>query len=313
MGVGDGRTWRVGVRSVGQRASVGAIGARGLNSAGSLITRTIRVVVLAVISVGLFLLVSIYGYALRDPRYLDGWILAGGMSLQLGFHIAIKTNKLSPKSVVRWRKFHIFVGYLLIAAFLSHTNFSLPDAGFEWALWTGFALVMLSGIFGTYLTWSLKAKGGIDDRFSSDLIPSRAAELAREVREVVTMPDPSSVASTLPAPPHDAWIVDLYANHLKDFFERRRNFFSCLVGSQNALQRLTAEIDSLSPYVDARGQEKLTAIRKLVVEKDRLDFARVHSALSRGSQFVHVPVTYGLVVISVLHVLVVYSYSSGAR
>jgi hypothetical protein len=293
-----------------QHPSVGAIGGRGLSSAGSLITRTIRVVVLAAISVGLFSLVSIYGYALRDPRYLDGWVLAGGMSLQLGFHVAIKTNKLSPKSVARWRKFHIFVGYLLIAAFLSHTNFSLPDAGFEWALWTGFALVMLSGIFGTYLTWSAKAKG-IDDRFSSDPIPSRAAELAREVREVVAMPDPASVASALPAPPHDAWIADLYANHLKDYFERRRNFFSCLVGSQNALQRLTAEIDSLSPYVDARRQEKLAAIRNLVIEKDRLDFARVHSALSRGWQFVHVPVTYGLIVLSVLHVLVVYSYSSG--
>src|SRR4030095_2743056 len=67
----------------------------------------------------------------RDPRYLDAWLLAGGMSLQLAFHIAIKTARLSPKSAARWRKIHIFVGYLLIAAFISHSDFSLPDTGFE--------------------------------------------------------------------------------------------------------------------------------------------------------------------------------------
>ncbi len=43
-------------------------------------------------------------------------------------------------------------------------------------------------------------------------------------------------------------------------------------------------------------------------EKDRLDFARVYLGLTRGWLFVHVPVTYALVVLSVLHVIVVYAY-----
>jgi len=49
-----------------------------------------------------------------------------------------------------------------------------------------------------------------------------------------------------------------------------------------------------------------------VVEKDRLDFARVSLGLTRGWLFVHVPVTYALMVLMVLHVLVVYAFSSGA-
>ena len=40
---------------------------------------------IAAISGGLFWLVWIYGNGLRDPRYLDGWVLAGGMGLQLYF------------------------------------------------------------------------------------------------------------------------------------------------------------------------------------------------------------------------------------
>jgi hypothetical protein len=273
-------------------------------------SQTIQGLLIAVISGGLLWLVWIYGNGLRDPRYLDGWLLAGGMGLQLYFHIAIKTASLSPKSAARWRKIHIFVGYLLIAAFISHSDFSLPDTVFEWALWAGFVLLTLSGIFGTYLSWSLQAKHGIDESISYDRIPARRVEIAQEVHAAVAKTEPADAAIALPAPPHDAWIRDLYTLHLRYFLQGQRNSAAHLIGSQRPLKRLTNEIDNLSRYVDEKAQEKLAAIRALVVEKDRLDFARVHLGLSKRWLFVHVPVTYALVVLSVLHILVVHAFSS---
>jgi hypothetical protein len=206
---------------------------------------------------------------------------------------------------------HIFVGYLLVAAFISHSDFSLPDTGFEWALWTGFVLVTLSGIFGTYLAWSLQIKHGIDERISYDRIPARRAELARDVHAAVTQADPAAAAIALPAPPYDAWIMDLYTTRLRDFFQGQRNFIAHVLGSQHPLKRMTDEIDNLSRYVDQRSQEKLAAIRTLVVEKDRLDFARVYLGLTKGWLFVHVPLTYALIILTVLHVVVVYAFSMG--
>jgi hypothetical protein len=296
------------VISAGRRTSDASIGGLGWGSA--LTSQTVRVLQIAVISGGLFWLVWIYGNGLRDPRYLDGWLLAGGMCFQVFFHIAIKTASLSPKSAVRWRKFHIFVGYLLIAAFISHSDFSLPDTGFEWALWAGFVLVTLSGILGTYLAWALKAKHAIDERIGYDRIPDRRAELARDVY-VVAKIDLGAAAIPLPATPYDAWIMDLYTNHLRDFFEGQRNFGAHLIGSRRPLKRLTDEIDNLSPYVDKQSQHKLAAIKNLVVEKDGLDFAYVYLGLTKGWLFVHVPVTYTLIVLAVVHVLVVYAFSSG--
>jgi hypothetical protein len=294
------------VRSAARRASDGSIGLTGhLNS------QTVQGLLITGISVGLFWLVWIYGNALRDPRYLDGWVLAGGMIVQLSFHLAIKMAGLSSKSAMRWRKIHIFIGYLLVAAFVSHTDFSLPDTGFEWALWAAFVLATLSGIFGTYLAWSLQAKRGMDDRVRYDRIPTRLAELARDVDAVVAKPGPPAVAIALPAPPYEAWIMDLYTAHLRDFFQGQRNFTAHFLGSQRPLKRLTDEIDQLSSYVDQHSQEKLTAIKNLVVEKDRLDFARVYLSLTRGWLFVHVPFTYALIVLMVLHILVVYAFSSG--
>jgi hypothetical protein len=286
------------------------IGGRGWGSARYLTSQTVKSLLIATIFGGLFWLVWIYGNGLRDPRYFDGWMLAGGMGLQVAFHIAIKTAILSPKSALRWRKVHILVGYLLIAAFISHSDFSLPDTGFEWALWAGFVLVTLSGIFGTYLAWSLRAKHGIDERIAYDGIPTRRAELARDVYAVAKVDLPGA-AIALPATPYDAWIMDLYTNHLRDFFQGQRNFAAHLIGSRRPLKRLTDEIDNLSPYVDKQSQMKLAVIKNLVVEKDWLDFARVYLGLTKGWLFVHVPVTYALIVLTVLHVVVVYSFSSG--
>jgi hypothetical protein len=281
--------------------------------AKNLTSRTIQGVLIAAISGGLFWLVSIYGSGLRDPRYFDGWVLAGGMGVQLAFHIAVKTASLAPKAAARWRRIHIFIGYLLIAAFLSHSDFSLPDTAFEWALWAGFVLVTLSGIFGTYLAWSLQVKHGIDERIGYAGIPGRRAELARDVHAAVAKPDPAAAAIALPAPPYDAWIGDLYGTHLRDFFQGQRNFAAHLIGSQRPLKRLTDEIDTLSAYVDRQSQEKLALIKTLVIEKHRLDFARVYLGISKGWLFVHVPVTYALIVLTVLHILVVYAFSSGNR
>ena len=301
------------MRPAGPRASSGTTGGRASGSVGgNLIRRGAQTLLIAAISGALFWLVWIYRNGLRDPRYLDGWMLAGGMALQLYFHIAIKAAQLSPKVAMRWRKFHIFLGYLLIAVFASHSDFSMPDTAFEWALWTGFVVVTLSGIFGAYLAWSQKAKGRIDERITFGRIPSLQAELARDLHVAVAETDQETLQIPLPGIPHDAWIADLYANHLRDFFDGPRNFAAHLIASQRPLKRLTDEIDNLSPYLDQQSQEKLGAIKNLVLEKDRLDFARVHLGLTRSWLFVHVPVTYALTVLTVLHVVVVYAFSSGA-
>jgi hypothetical protein len=292
------------------RSSDASIGGRGPGSAGSPISLTVQGLLIAAISSGLFWLVWIYSNGLRDPRYLDGWVLAGGMAFQIFFHIA-KMVGLSPKSATRWKKIHILVGYLLIAAFISHSDFSLPDTGFEWALWTGYVLVALSGIFGTYLAWALRAKHWIEGAVSYDRIPTLRAELERDVKAVVAETDPAATEVALPGPPHDAWIRDLYATHLRDFFQGPRNFTAHLIGSQHPLKRLIDEIDDLPRYVDQQGQAKLATIKNLVIEKDRLDFARVYLGLTKGWLLVHVPVTYALVVLTILHILVVYAFSSG--
>jgi len=262
---------------------------------------------------GLCWLAWIYGHGLRDSRYFDGWSLVAIMGVQLYFHVSRKSGRLSPRSAARWRSVHICLGYILIAVFLSHSDYSLPDTAFEWMLWAGFVLVTISGVFGTYLSWSLRSRRLIDEDVGYDRIPVRRAEIARDVRTLVLESDPRSSEMTLPPSPADDWIKDLYAEHLRAFFEAQQNMVAHVSGSRRPLKRLTDEVDNLSRYVDRQGQEKLAVIRNHIIEKDRLDFARAQLGLTRVWLFVHVPVTYTLIVLTVVHVVVVYAFSSGLR
>lgn len=257
-------------------------------------------------------LVSTYGDALRDPRYLDGWLLAGGISLQFLFHMAVSGRMLSPKVAMRWRRVHIALGYLMIPTFVLHSDYSLPDTGLEWALWMTFVLISVSGVFGIFVAWSLKSRNVIDGNLDDARLDAQRAKLDRDVHAIMATPHPSSAATALPPPPYDAWINELYSDSLMAFFERRPSFLSHLTGSRNRLQLAVDEIDGLAGFVDEPSQNKLAAIKNLVVEKDRLDASHFALTLSRGWLQVHVPVTYMLLILTVVHVLVVYSFSSGA-
>ncbi len=256
--------------------------------------------------------VSTYGNALRDPRYLDGWLLAGGICFQFLFHVAVSGRMLSPKIARRWRRLHIALGYLMIPIFVLHSDYSLPDTGLEWALWMCFVLISLSGVFGIYVAWSLKSRDVLDGNLDDARLAAQCAKLDRDVHAIMATAHPASATTALPPPPYDAWIRELYSDSLMAFFERRPSFLSQLIGSRNRLQWAVNEIDALTDYVDEPSRNKLSAIKKLVVEKDRLDASHFALILSRGWLQVHVPVTYMLIILTVVHVLVVYAFSSGA-
>lgn len=301
----------MGWRDMGRQPTASRPIERGQAGGAAAIGAVAQGVLVAVVAVAMFGLVDIYSHGLRDPRYLDGWLLAGGIGLQLGYHAALKSAVLSAASARRWRHVHILTGYLLVAVFLSHTDFSLPDTGLEWALWTGFVAVSLSGIVGTYLAWSFQARRRTDDAASPERIAVRRKEIAQRVQAIVA--ETGSAAPQLPLPglPHDDWVKDLYATRLREFFQGQQNAVAHLVGSERPLKRLTDEVDALARYVDQPSQERLALIRQMVVEKDRLDALSVQLGLARVWLLVHVPATYAMIVLSIFHVVVVYAFSSG--
>ncbi len=244
-----------------------------------------------------------YDAALRDPRYFDGWVLCAAMIVQLVLHIRKTLPALPLGRAASWLRAHIYTGYFIIAAFALHTGFSLPDAPLEWIVWGFFILVAVSGTIGAYLSWSIPEKLSYDgEPITFERIPAFRFALAQEV-ETLAMQSMERTGSLA--------ISDLYVDRLRAFLERPRNVLAHLRGVRRPLQGLCVEIDNLEPVFDTAGKETLRLIRDRVVAKDGLDFQHAHLGLLQIWLFVHIPATYSVIALTIIHILVVYAFSSG--
>ena len=254
--------------------------------------------------VAVYWVIGFYSTALRDPRFLDGWILSAGMFVQLLFHVRKKLPASPLGRAASWLKMHVYLGYLVVAVFLFHTSFSLPETTLEWALWIMFVLVVVSGLVGLYLTSSIpgKLQQQHGEQITFEQIPTARLNLFREANALVldtVTPEGSSEVS------------DFYVNRLRGFFRRPQNLRAHLRGSRRPLERITSEIADLERRVNAPDRKTLSSIRKLVTSKYDLDHQYTVQGLLHSWLFVHIPATYSLIVLSILHVAVVYAYSSG--
>ena len=245
----------------------------------------------------------VFGTSFRDPRFLSGWTLCAGIVLLVLYNVRKKLPMLRLGRAAIWMQAHLYVGYFVILAFALHTSFALPDTAFEWALWIMFVLVALSGLIGAFLTKNVPPILEMrSERVLFQRIPAFRSQLAREAEELAIHSIDHSASLT---------ISNLYAETLHDYFNRVRNVAAHLRNSSRPLNRILDELQKLERYLDEQGRETLAKIRDLVVAKDNLDFHYANQGALKVWLFVHVPATYGLVVLIVAHVAVVYAYSSG--
>ncbi len=251
----------------------------------------------------LFAIDGLYGSALRDPKFFDGWVLLTGIVFLVIFNIRKKLPMLPLGRAATWLQLHLYVGYFVVAAFLIHTTFSLPTGLLDGALWLLFIIVALSGVVGTYLSRTTPAKlEHHSERVIFERIPAFRVGLAEEA-EALAMDSINQVGSLT--------ISNLYVNTLHEFFRRPRNLLLHLKSSRRPLTRIHGEIDNLGQYLDDAGKTRLAKIKSLVRAKDNLDYHYAHQGVLKAWLFVHIPATYGLIMLIISHVAIVYAFSMG--
>ncbi len=261
--------------------------------------------IVGILLIFLYWFIETYDVSLRDPRFLDGWILFIGLLVQILFHFRKRSKFLGFGKAKTWLRFHVYFGFFLIAVFALHTDFSLPDTTIEWVLWSLFVIVSVSGVIGLYLTQNVPQKlqdNAVQVTFEN--IPTVRHRLASEV---------TSLAMASAQQDGKRSISNLYLNTLHSYFKKPQNFFSHLGNSQRPLRRIQNEIHDMERYQDDKGREILKKIENLVMVKNNLDFQYAHQGVLHVWLFVHVPATYGLAVIALFHVALAYAYSSGVR
>ncbi|MEM8743140.1 MAG: hypothetical protein AAGF14_00740 [Pseudomonadota bacterium] len=267
----------------------------------------IRNVAITIVAIAaLFWFVGQYETALRDPRFLDGWILAAGMLAQLAYHVRKQLPALTLGRAASWLKLHVYAGYFVVAAFLVHTSFSLPETSFEWVLWILFVTVAASGALGLYLTRAIPARlqHVSADQITFEQIGAARAKLAGEVDGLMLNSVKNAASASL---------SDYYADHLYRYFRKPQHVAAHLAGSRIPLQAMCDELDRLESQPNTKAGEVLEKLKAFLSEKFDLDQQYALQGLQHAWLFVHIPATYCLIAMSVLHTMVVYAYSSGVR
>ena len=241
--------------------------------------------------------------ALYQATFLSGWLLFV-LILCLTLYRARKSITMVPiGSAASWLQFHIYLGVLSVVLFALHIGWRVPDGGLEISLAVLYILVAASGVIGLALSRiiprRLTRRG---EEVILERIPIFLAELRSDAEQLVL----DSVEAT-----DSSTIEEYFLANLHDFFARPRNFLHHLVASNRPLFTLLNELDNLGRYLNAEEREFHDRLRELVCKKDELDFHYALQLMLKVWLFVHVPLTYSLLIAAGVHMVLVHSFGGG--
>jgi hypothetical protein len=241
------------------------------------------------------------------PRlvYLTGWILFGLILALTAYNVRKKLAFLPLFSSRTWFQIHVYTGLFTGLAFVLHLRWRPPSGWFELVLAGLFIGVTLSGIAGWWLSNEIPKRlttaGG---EVLYERIPLIRHELRLRAEALALQAIPEAKATTL---------ADFYARELSGYFSAPHNFWASVLGSRRSLNFLLGSLAETKRYFTAVEQKNADELAELIREKDALDNQRTGQLILKGWLFFHIPLTYGLIVFSAVHVVLVYAFSGGAR
>lgn len=249
----------------------------------------------AIAGAAVFILGEGYDAAMLDVAFFSGWCLFYVILVLAFYRIRKKITVLPLGANSVWFQLHLILGVLALVLFGVHVDWRWPNGMFEVTMSIVFLLVSLSGILGLFLSQiiphRLTRRG---EEVILERIPIFRRRLQEEGERLVVKNAQEAKSST---------IRDFYIERLQPFFSGRRNFFSHLMFSNRELFTLRRELENLERYLTTEEVPTVIRLRELVQQKDDLDF---HDALQTSLRvwlLVHVPLTYGLLLLVIVHLI----------
>ncbi|PPR69302.1 MAG: hypothetical protein CFH00_00345 [Alphaproteobacteria bacterium MarineAlpha1_Bin1] len=245
-----------------------------------------------------------FDVALYQPAFLTGWILLATIIFLALYNGRKKLSMVPLGTASSWLQWHIYLGFLSILTFALHVEWSIPNGILERILALFFIAVAGSGLIGLYLSRRFaRALTRDTEEVVLERIPQFIADLRGQAEALVI----ESAVET-----NSSRISDYYTGQLSSFFAKPKNMHQHLLGSSRATFSLLTGLDNMKRYLDDREMAYAERLRQLVESKDKLDYAYALQTVLKVWLFVHIPATYGLILLALLHLLLVYSFG-GAR
>lgn len=254
-----------------------------------------------VLGVGLFLAWQLGQIALRPVAVYSGWLLLGLVLVLTFFNARKKLPFLPLLSASTWMQAHIYLGWLGCFVFVLHTGIRVPDGRLELLLAAVFGLVAASGALGLLLSrWLPPRLVRSGESLVYERIPGLRHQLAAEVRELVRRAEAETQSSSL---------SDLYLRVLHPYFLRVPPLFAPLAGDGREAHRVRQELEAARRYLNPAELTLAGELTGLIEAKRNLDMQLAGQRLLKVWLFVHIPLTYGMLVLTAAHVWLALQYS----
>tara|TARA_R110002095_G_scaffold105647_4_gene92452 strand:- start:2814 stop:3635 length:822 start_codon:yes stop_codon:yes gene_type:complete len=244
---------------------------------------------------------NLFAITLSHTSFVTGTVLLICLLMLAGYQLRKKLSILLIGKTSAWLQFHIFLGLLTSVLFMLHIKMQIPDGLFEFVLFLNYLTVFFSGVAGWILSrripHRLLSRG---EEVIFERIPLHRRNIHEKVKSLVRESNTSEKAA----------IPDFYEEHLRTFFEGPRNQLRHILHSERHRHELSQKITALKPFLNPQELAVLQQLTEQIQLKDDLDYQYVFQAIIKLWPFVHVPLTYSLIIFALYHTLAVCAFAS---
>jgi hypothetical protein len=271
------------------------------NTVTALAARRRRAITLtAVVAAVLSALLVGHSLSLRNTTYLTGWVLLSVMLFLTVYNARKKLTYPPLVSSATWLQFHVYTGLLSFLLFLFHIGFRIPNGRLETIMAALYVTVAGSGVAGILLSRTLPARLAVrGEEVLFERIPIFRRRLREEAEQLVV----ECAEAT-----HTTTLADFYKRDLAAFFDRPRHLWHHLLQSTRPRHNLLNELHDLDRYFDDRERSAARRLAELIEAKDHLDYHYAIQAVLKGWLFLHIPLTYALLIFVAVHVMLVHAF-----
>ena len=243
--------------------------------------------------------------ALRPAAIWSGLALMAVLLVLTLFNARKKLPFLPLLRAAAWLRFHSYAGWFSVVLFLLHIEFRVPNGQLEVLLAVLFVAVSVSGIAGLILSRTLPPRL---TRHGEEVIFERIAALRSELRGRVEKLVVHSIAET-----ESSTLADYYTTRLWNFFDGPRDRWWHVLGSDHPLHARLAHLAELDRYFNDKERAAAAILADCIRAKDNLDFNSACQGLLKGWLFVHIPLTYSLLLVAAVHGFLAWSFTRGGQ
>ncbi len=257
-----------------------------------------------------FAALAVVGYAwwstsrLERPAFATGYLLLTCIVFLALYNTRKKLPMIAWTTSAGWLQAHIYVGIFSAAVFATHIAWRIPRGALETSLAALYLVTFASGLLGLYWTRTIPPKlARVSEEFLYERIPALRSQVQLRAQQTVLETVRATGSETL---------GNFYAQRLQGYLEKPRGLIYWLRPNSKVRKRLLAELTEVTRYLSEPECKASETLFALIRRRDDLDFHAAMQWRLKVWLFVHIGLTYPLVIVACLHGWLAHLFYGGA-